>query len=235
MQQSGERLKIALATLAIAFALPMFAQAETDDGLAVERGPEESPRYGRRGPDPGHFLDRHADELGLDAGVRESIQAIVDASRLQAEKIRKEIRGEYEAMRGLLSQSSPDEAAVMQQSDRIEALRTEQRKNRLEAMLAIRKLLTPEQREQLVAMREEGRSGFGGPGTGDRFGKRHRGPLAGCREDVATLCSESEPGRPRLKCLDAEWENLSDGCRAAFEGRGRRGPRPEGNPDFGPE
>jgi Spy/CpxP family protein refolding chaperone len=221
--------------MTIVLALPILAQAETEDGeRGFGRGWGGPKHGGRRGPDPGRFIDRHGDELGLDAEARESIQAIVDESRSRAEQIRGEIRGGHEAMRALLSESTPDEDVVMAQHDRIEALKSKQRRNRLESMLAIRKLLTPEQREQLIGMREGWRRGrvegrrFGdedGPGGGDWPGKGRHGPLAGCREDVANLCSESEPGRARLQCLDAEWENLSDDCRAAFEGRGRLGPR----------
>jgi Spy/CpxP family protein refolding chaperone len=236
-------LVTAIAAMGIALVLPMLAQAEADDDARIsDRGPGGPHHGGPRGPDPGRFIDEHGDELGLDGDARESIQAIVDASRSRSEQMRGEIRSERETMRELLSQSSPDEAAVMSQNDRVEALKSRQRKNRLEAMLAIRKLLTPEQREQLIAIREERRRdrgegrGFseeGGPGGGERCGKGRRGPLAGCRDDVAELCSGAEAGRARLQCLDAEWENLSDDCRAAFEGRGRRGPRRDRRLDSG--
>lgn len=238
-------LVTAIAAMGIALMLPALAQAEADDAACIsDRGPRGPHHGGPRGPDPGRFVDEHADELGLDDDARESIQAIVDASRLRSEQMRGEIRSEHEKMHELLSQSSPDEAAVMSQNDRIGALKSRQRKNRLEAMLAIRKLLTPEQREQLIGIREGRRRDRGegrgcteeaGPGGGERCGKGRRGPLAGCREDVADLCSGAEAGRARLQCLDAEWENLSDDCRAAFEGRGRRGPRHDRRLDSGLE
>jgi Spy/CpxP family protein refolding chaperone len=238
MSNSKTRLKVAIATLCVALALPMLAQAERLDGERIRagQGPRGSKHEGRRGPDPGHFIDRHGDELGLDAETRAAIQAIADASREESAQARDAIRPQHEAMRALLSQPMPDEAAVISQHDRIEALKSDQRKIRLEAMLAIRKLLTPEQREQLVDMRGERRQDGGecracsdeaGPCRGDCPRKGRHGSLAGCRSDVAKLCSESEPGRARLQCLDAEWENLSDDCRAAFEGRGRRGGRPD--------
>jgi Spy/CpxP family protein refolding chaperone len=230
MSNSKTRLKVAIATLCVALALPMLAQAERLDGERIRagQGPRGSKHEGRRGPDPGHFIDRHGDELGLDAETRAAIQAIADASREESAQARDAIRPQHEAMRALLSQPMPDEAAVISQHDRIEALKSDQRKIRLEAMLAIRKLLTPEQREQLVDMRGERRQGGGecsDEDGGDCSRKGRRGSLAACRQDVAKLCSESEPGRARLQCLDAEWENLSDDCRAAFEGRGRRGGR----------
>jgi Spy/CpxP family protein refolding chaperone len=228
--------------VAIVLALPIVAQAEAgDEQRGRGRGPGGPHRGDRRGPDPGHFVDRHGDELGLDAETRASIQAVVDTTRAQADASRTEIRGEHETMRALLSQSSPDEAAVMSQNDRIETLKSQQRKNRLEAMLAIRKMLTPEQREQLVGMQEAERAGRGEgrrfrdgtePGGEDSKRKGRHRPRPGCREDVETLCAEAEPGRARLQCLDAQWDNLSDDCRAAFEGRGaRRDRRSESVPE----
>jgi protein CpxP len=222
MLNSNRVLKLLVAAMALALALPGVAQAQPEGG---GRGSGHGPGHpGRRGPDPGHFIDRHADELGLDAEARESIQSIADESRARSEQLRGEVRDEYQAMRSMLSQSTPDEAAVMSQHERIEALKSEQRKIRLEAMLAIRKLLTPEQRDQLVEMREQGPPGRGFKGEGGPADKRRRGPLAGCRDDLTELCPEAAPGRGRLQCLDAEWDNLSDGCRAGFEGRGRRTP-----------
>ncbi|MBW2286890.1 MAG: Spy/CpxP family protein refolding chaperone [Deltaproteobacteria bacterium] len=234
-----------IVAMGIALVLPTLAQAEADDeARSSDRRPGGSRHGARRGPDPGRFIDRHGEELGVDAETRESIQAIADASRMRSQRIRGEIEVEEATMRELLSQPSPDEAAVMSQGDRLGALKSQHRKNRLEAMLAIRKLLTPEQREQLIGMREGRRQGRGegrrfdeegGPRRGERSGKGRRGPRAGCRDDMAKLCSGSESGRARLQCLDAQWENLSDDCRAAFEGRGRRGPRPDRPVDSGTE
>jgi len=237
MSNLKNALRATIVALTITLALPMLAQAEADEECpGSSRGPGGWNHREHRGSDPAHFLDRHGDELGLDSETREAIQAIVDDSRSQSETMRGEIRSEYEAMRALLSQSLPDEAAVMAQHERIDALKSRQRKHRLEAMLAIRKLLTPDQREQLVGMREERRRehaecracmGGDGPGDCDGCRKGRWGALKGCRKDVASLCSQAEPGRARLRCLDAKWEELSDSCRAAFEERGRRGPGPD--------
>jgi Spy/CpxP family protein refolding chaperone len=58
-------------------------------------------------------------------------------------------------MRRLLGQDRPDEAAVMQQAERIGALEIELHKQRLRTMLRIRALLTPEQRRELVTIHGE--------------------------------------------------------------------------------
>ncbi len=88
MLKSNGALKAAIAAMAIALALPALAQAEADgEARGFGRGPEGSKHGGRRGPDPGHFIDRHGAELGLDAEAMESIQAIADAARLRSEQL----------------------------------------------------------------------------------------------------------------------------------------------------
>jgi len=246
MLNSRGALRALLSAVAIVLALPVLAQAEAG-GEGREFGRGGMHRGERRGPDPGRFVDRHGAELGLDAETRTSIQAIVETSRAQADQSRAEIQAEHESMRALLSQSSPDERAVMSQNDRIEALKSQRRRNRLEAMLAIRKLLSPEQREKLVGIQEAERAGRAERGEGRHFkddaepGAGHpnrgggqsnrngrRGPRAGCRADVAALCSEAASGRARLRCLDAHWDDLSEDCRSAFEDRRGRRDRPIG-------
>jgi len=64
----------------------------------------------------------------------------------------------HEQMHALLAADVPDEAAVMQQAERIGALETDERKTRLRGMLQIRALLTPEQRALLVEIHEARRS-----------------------------------------------------------------------------
>ncbi len=81
----------------------------------------------------------------------------------------------------LLSQDDPDEAAVMQQAETIGKVETEMHKHRLSTLLAVRALLTPEQRAELTRIREEmrgegrGRGGWRrGPGPPPGFGPGER-------------------------------------------------------------
>lgn len=231
MLKSGSARRVAVLLGAVMLGTSGLASAEPeDDRRDFRRRAERPSRDDRRGGEPGHFIERHGDELGLSGEAREQIQTIADESRQRAERLRAETRDAHAEMRELLSQSSPDDAEVLAQSSRVEALKSEQRTNRLEAMLAIRKLLTPEQREQLAAMRANrgagGRRDFAerdGRGKGGRSGKRR----SSCRDDLAKLCPDATTGRERLRCLDAQWEGLSDDCRASFEGRGARGARPQ--------
>jgi Spy/CpxP family protein refolding chaperone len=193
--------------LLIGLALPVAS-------LARPPGPPgEGSGHGRhhRGPDPERFIEQHAEELGLSAETREAILKIVEDSRARSEEIREKLRDEHEALHELLNQDLPDESDVMDQIEAINALKLAAHKNRVKAMIAIRLQLTPEQRQELTRIREEAMPG------------RRRGALRKCREDVAKLCPEAEPGQSTLECLSGNWDELSEECRGSFEGGRRSG------------
>jgi Spy/CpxP family protein refolding chaperone len=192
--------------------------------LAQPPGAGDGPhhRWGHRGgPEPDRFIARHAEELGLSSEALEAIDKIVDESHARAKTLHEELRTQFDTMHQLLTQEMPDEAAVMAQADVIGALKVEEQKNRLRALIAIRNQLTPEQRQELIRIREERMSP-----------DRKRGPLGMCGDDIANLCPEAEPGQAVLGCLSGNWAELSEECRAVFEG----GPPGEfgRGPGFGP-
>jgi Spy/CpxP family protein refolding chaperone len=129
--------------------------------VALPRGaaagpPEGGP--GRHGPPPiDRLLGEHAEELGLDAATLEQVEGIAAAAHEQEQPLRDALHGEREKLRALLDQDAPDEEAVMQQVESIGAAETELHKQRLRTMLAVRALLTPEQRQGLVRIFEERR------------------------------------------------------------------------------
>lgn len=205
---------IACVTL-IAWALPGSAVAGPPDA----DGPPRHGWGGHRGPGPESFLEEHGDELGLDAATRAAITKIVDESRARSEKLRAEARDNHQKMRALLQQPTPDEDAVMKLSESMNATDLALRQNRLRAILEIHGLLTEEQRAKLVAIREERRS------HGRPYGMR------GCRDDVAKVCPDAEPGRAMLQCLSEKWDELSPACQDGLEGGGRRGFRGSDDPD----
>ena len=107
-------------------------------------------------------LESRVEALDLDGESRTAIYAILDEARVNQREVRSQLREAREDLRTLLEQEEPDEAAVMEQAEVIGALRTERRKQGLRTFLAVRALLTPEQRERL-------RPQMGGRG-GPRFG-----------------------------------------------------------------
>lgn len=175
-------------------------------GLSIPDSSRGQPgHHPHTGPKAGRFIEKHAERLGLDAATRQTIRQIVEEARDTGQTIRASLGRVRAEMRDLLEQDHPDETTVMGQAEKIGALQLEARKNRLRAMLRIRALLSPEQRQTLTALREQ---------------KRHRRRFGACRADIAELCPQAGPGQASVRCLARYWSALSAGCQAVFE-RGR--------------
>lgn len=147
------------------------------DRVDAERlaAPPESrpPTRGRRGPPPlDRILEENAERLGLSQETRDQIRERSVDTRERTREQRSELRDLHDQMRDLLGQEAPDEAQVMAHAEQIGALETALQKERLRTMLAIRAMLTPEQRSELVRIHQERRSKRGvrrgGPGPSRR-------------------------------------------------------------------
>lgn len=130
--------------------------------------------------DPAGWIAKHAEELGIDDATLAQIDAIVEASRAEGEAIYAEHRAAREAMHELLDQDAPELDAVMRQAEVIGAIDVRKHQHRLATMLEIRSRLTPEQRTQLRALKDEMRERHGDrhhrhPHEGDPGCGRHRG------------------------------------------------------------
>jgi Spy/CpxP family protein refolding chaperone len=156
---------------------------------------------------PDRFIAEYVERLGLDQETLKTIRTIVDASWVQGETLRTELRQAQIQMRTLLSQETPNEAAVMQQADAIGALELTIRKQRLQVMLQIRALLTPAQRQELVRLPETWHT------------RRRPEGLPACQTESPDICPEAAPGRPHLECLYEHMAELSEACRTALQGR----------------
>lgn len=114
---------------------------------------------GGEGPEgfvPGARLERNLEELGLEPHKLDALRALIADSRREGEQQRERMRSARQEMHALLEADAPDEAAVLEQVERIGLLRTEAHKSLVRTLLAVRAELTPEQREQLrEKMRED--------------------------------------------------------------------------------
>jgi len=137
-------------------------------------GPGVPPRGAPAAAPPGFgyhtgFIERHAKRLELSEETVKSLRAEVEKSRVENERIRKEIDAAQLGLRKLLEQDLPDEKAVMDQADKITTLVGEQRKNQLRSSIKVRSMLTPKQRAELEKIRKEQpaprRGGPAGPGN----------------------------------------------------------------------
>ena len=141
--QRSYSLALALAALALAGVLSLTTSAWA--------------RTPRPGFDRMSRLEEKLDALNLDDTVRASVHKAVDDGRVAQEDIRSQLRKARQDLRAMLQQENPPEAQVLAQSEVIGGLVTEQRKQALHTLLAVRALLTPEQRASLrEAMRSRG-------------------------------------------------------------------------------
>ncbi len=127
----------------------------------------QPPDAGPDGPGhgPGHgierMLERNADRLGLDAATRDRIRALAEDSRKVSDPLRAERDRLRDELRAMLSAETPDLDAVLAKADEIGTVDTQLHKQRLRTLFAIRALLTPEQRRELVRLHEERRAEWG--------------------------------------------------------------------------
>lgn len=175
----------------------------------------ESGRPGRdASPPPGRFIEAYIARLGLDEQTLAAIRTIVETAHLRGAALGSELHQAHAQMRTLLSQEMPDAAAVMQQADTIGALEIAERKQRLQALLQIRALLTPAQRQELNRLQEQ------------TLARRRLDSLPACQTDSANLCPDVTPGRARIQCLHDHSTALSVACRAALQTHPRDGQQP---------
>jgi Spy/CpxP family protein refolding chaperone len=187
--------------LVAALTLPLAAQAG--------RG------FGGRGHDrpmaPGRMIEKHAERLGLSEATLASIDEIVKTSRAGSEELREELQAAHRDMRDLLMQDEPSEPDVMAQAALISDVELELKQSRLRAMLHIRGLLTPEQRDELRKIREENQE--------SAFVEVRKA----CDADAQALCPDAAEGPERMRCMRESREQLSDECRGALRSLRHRG------------
>jgi protein CpxP len=162
-------------------------------------GPPDSDR------DPGAFIEQNAEALGLDQATLDKIRTIVAKSKDEGDALHAQLSELHQGMKALLDQDSPDESAVMQQIDRIGAAETEMHKHRVHTMLAIRALLTPEQREKMTQLRDDSR------------GRWKQALMEDCKSDLASLCPDAGDRWSQKQCLAEHSDTVSPACQAAMQ------------------
>lgn len=166
-----------------------------------EPGPH-GPGFGGPGPPgPGHF-DHIARVLDLDAETEAAVQRVIDETRDEGRALHDRVREAQDKLHDLLSGDAVDEKEVMAQAEVVGAVETEARMHRLQTMLRIRELLTPEQRTKLMGLRDE---------------HRERA-IDACASDVARLCPDARDVRDGMRCLAHQPDELSEHCRGALPG-----------------
>ncbi|MEM9244281.1 MAG: Spy/CpxP family protein refolding chaperone [Cyanobacteria bacterium P01_F01_bin.153] len=141
---------------------PTYLAQGEQRGPGEGRGPQ-----GRRGG-PGWLRD-----LNLTDAQKTEMRAIKEKYRPQFEEIRAEGKAIKDQMRQLISNPNTSDDQLRSQHQKVQQIRQSAGTLKFESMLEMRKILTPEQREQMgqrMAEREERRGGRGGRARGGRRG-----------------------------------------------------------------
>lgn len=157
-------------------------------GLALAQGPGQgkgrgmgmkADREGSFSRGEGHGLEMMAKRLDLSDTQMEEIKTLAEAGRSQGLSARRELMQLRNELEGEMLKNAPSEKTVLSLNEKIGNLKTEMKANRLKTRLAIREVLTPEQRDKMLVMGPRGREGrHGHRGPGDREGRFGCGPGA---------------------------------------------------------
>jgi Spy/CpxP family protein refolding chaperone len=146
---------MAMALLASAFAV---AAAQDEDAAAPDLPRGDASFCGTR-------CDRMVDRLDLTDEQQQKIAGIREQGRDDCTELRKDIMRLRNELRGEMLADEPSESRILKLTDDIGAKRTELRKHQVRQQLAVREVLTPEQRDRMLLMRGRGgRSRLGGMG-----------------------------------------------------------------------
>lgn len=211
--QNANMNKILIAMAAAALAGAAFAQEPAEGPKGGERrgfdrgqrpgfGMMMAPEFGGDMAVRAVFRPKVAEKLGLSEETQAKLRDIEEDSNKKINDIQAKIRAAMEKQAELLKADSPDEDAVMKAIDELFRLRRDLAKVQTRRVLAVKKLLTPEQLKQATEELRNMRGNFGPREGGDRPRFEGNGP------------------------------RREGGDRPRFEGRregGDRGPRPNGD------
>jgi Spy/CpxP family protein refolding chaperone len=141
--------------------------------VALAWGPGSGPWFGRGFGGPAYGVPPLPD---LTAEQSAQIQALRHGFLKEIEPLREDLFTKGTELRTLWCSSNPDAASVTAKQKEVLALQSKLQERATTLGLEIRKVLTPEQLDQLPAF---SRDGTFGPGAG--FGPRGFGPLMGMR------------------------------------------------------
>ena len=133
----------------------------------------------------GHGMDRQQRgekmfaELGLSEDQQKQLKAHRESHRTETKEIFEKMKAKREALRTELEKPNFSESAVKGLNDELKTLHNRMADQRLAGILAVRKILTPEQYAKFVQLREERMKEMKANRGKDGKGKGPKGPHHG--------------------------------------------------------
>ena len=106
----------------------------------------------------GRMMKRKAQEIGLSEDTVKKIDDAIKAGRAEEEKLREENVAAIEALNKILSQPRPSEKELMAASDEVGKTAEKSRDLKMKSVIEIRALLTDEQLEKFMELRQKATS-----------------------------------------------------------------------------
>lgn len=123
--------------------------------LAAQHGPGGAD--GRFGRGPGGGLVRGLQELSLSDAQRAEIRTIIESSRESGMPLREQLRETRRALRDAVTSDTVNESEIRALAAQMAPLEAEAAVQRARTHSAMMAVLTPDQRDELHALREEAR------------------------------------------------------------------------------
>jgi Spy/CpxP family protein refolding chaperone len=164
----------------------------------LAQGPGDKGCRGDRGEGgPQMRIERMAKHLDLNEEQVAAITEIQTKGRAAILELRKDMMRLQNEKRGEMLKDDPSEKKVLDLTRKIGELKTTMQTNRAGNRLAVRKLLTPAQRDQMLMMGEHrgGRGGHGGRGGRDCAGKMGERAGSGDNMECNGQCAHRGSGR----------------------------------------
>lgn len=114
-------------------------------------------------PGRGDRMMRWTEELDLSPDQSAQIQVIQTEARTAAEGLHQQLQQAHETLRSLMASDASVEQ-LRQQHQQLQTLKQQMGNQHFETMLAIREVLTPEQRAELAELMQQHRGHHMGPG-----------------------------------------------------------------------
>ena len=136
---------------------PLFILGAVADALLLTGAATAQVTLGPRvGPGTAEvrLVERNAERLKLDEKTLAAVKALGAEAAAEDEKLNKQLREERLKLRDQLSEELPEEAALMKQSQLVSKLSADIQKLQMQTTLRVRKLLTVEQRKELLELRK---------------------------------------------------------------------------------
>jgi Spy/CpxP family protein refolding chaperone len=153
---------IAIVTVLLVASLPAYAEL----GYGGRGGAGMGRDYHRGAPPfgkalfPPEMVMRHAQEIGLSDEQREQITAVIQQVQSDIVPLEWEVRERTEVLTDLLEKPRVDEATALVQVDRVTEIENQMKKTHLALLIRVKNLLSEDQQQQLLALRQERRGDF---------------------------------------------------------------------------